>query len=70
MSLGAAAFGQGAQAYFNKSATHYVHNRRPEALTSVEEGLRKYPNDQKLKALADKLREEKTERRSKARSGK
>jgi lipopolysaccharide export LptBFGC system permease protein LptF len=52
-------FGQGAQAYFNNSATHYVHNRRADALRTVEEGIQKYPNDQKLKALADKLKEEK-----------
>src|SRR5688572_10039634 len=53
------AFCQGAQAYFNTSANHYVQNRRADALRSVEEGIRKYPGDQKLKALADKLKEEK-----------
>lgn len=54
------AFSQGnAQAYFNTSANHYVHNRRDDALRSVQTGLQKYPNDQKLKALADKLKEEK-----------
>ena len=53
------AFCQGAQAYFNTSANHYVQNRRADALRSVEEGIRKYPTDQKLKALADKLKEEK-----------
>jgi hypothetical protein len=59
--LGAAStgFGQGAQTYFNSSANLYVHNKRAEALKSVEEGIRKFPNDQKLKALADKLKEEK-----------
>jgi len=50
---------QGAQAYFNTSANHYVQNRRADALRSVEEGIRKYPSDPKLKALADKLKEEK-----------
>jgi len=50
---------QGAQAYFNTSANHYVQNRRADALRSVEEGISKYPSDQKLKALADKLKEEK-----------
>lgn len=53
------AYSQGAQAYFNNSATHYVHNRRADALKTVEEGLKKYPSDQKLRELADKLREEK-----------
>ena len=57
--FGATAFCQGAQAYFNTSANHYVQNRRADALRSVEEGMRKYPSDQKLKALADKLKEEK-----------
>lgn len=52
-------YSQGAQAYFNSSANLYVHNKRADALRSVEEGIRKFPNDQKLKALAEKLREEK-----------
>lgn len=54
-----ACFSQGAQSYFNTSANHYVQNRRADALTSVQAGLQKYPNDQKLKALADRLKEEK-----------
>jgi hypothetical protein len=52
-------FSQGAQAYFNTSANHYVQNRREDALRSVTAGMQKFPNDQKLKALADKLKEEK-----------
>lgn len=52
-------FSQGAQAYFNTSANHYVQNRREDALRSVQAGIQKYPNDQKLKALAEKLKEEK-----------
>ena len=54
-----AGFSQGPQAYFNTSANHYVQNRRGDALASVQAGLQKYPNDQKLKALSDKLKEEK-----------
>ena len=50
---------QGAQTYFNSSANLYVHNKRDEALRSVEAGIKKFPNDQKLKALAEKLKEEK-----------
>jgi hypothetical protein len=52
-------FSQDAQAYFNTSANHYVQNKREEALRSVQAGIQKYPNDQKLRALADKLKEEK-----------
>jgi Ca-activated chloride channel family protein len=52
-------FSQGAQAYFNTSANHYVQNRRDDALRSVQAGIQKYPDDQKLKALAEKLKEEK-----------
>lgn len=50
---------QGAQAYFNSTANLYVHDKKAEALRSVEEGMRKFPNDQKLKALAEKLKKEK-----------
>jgi hypothetical protein len=59
--LGCTAVGycQGAQAYFNSSANLYVHDKRADALRSVEEGIRKYPNDEKLKALAEKLKNEK-----------
>lgn len=58
-SLGSAdvALSQGAQGYFNSSANFYVQNKREDALRSVLTGLQKYPNDQKLKALADKLKE-------------
>jgi hypothetical protein len=59
LATGATCFSQGAQTYFNTSANHYVQNRRADALSSVQAGLQKYPNDQKLKALADKLKEEK-----------
>ncbi len=54
-----ACFSQGAQTYFNTSANHYVQNRRGDALASVQAGLQKYPNDQKLKALSERLKEEK-----------
>ena len=55
----AVSFSQGAQAYFNTSANHYVQNRRDDALRSVQAGIQKYPNDQKLRALEEKLKEEK-----------
>jgi len=59
LAFSSASFSQGAQAYFNTSANHYVQNRREDALRSVHAGMQKFPNDQKLKALADKLKEEK-----------
>jgi hypothetical protein len=59
LAFSAVSFSQGAQAYFNTSANHYVQNRRDDALRSVQAGIQKYPNDQKLRALADKLKEEK-----------
>src|ERR1044071_7090617 len=52
-------YGQGAQSYFDISANHYVNGRTPQAKQLVNEGLLKYPNDAKLKALADKMKEEK-----------
>src|SRR5689334_1093497 len=57
-----AAFAQGgAQAYFNTSADQYVKGKRAEAMQSGTEGLKKFPNDAKLKALDDKKKEEKKE---------
>ena len=59
LAFSAVSFSQGAQAYFNTSANHYVQNRRDDALRSVQAGIQKYPNDQKLRALAEKLKDEK-----------
>jgi hypothetical protein len=55
----------GAQAYFNTSADHYVKGKRAEAIRSVSEGLKKFPNDAKLKALADKMKQEQKEQEKK-----
>src|SRR6188474_2122911 len=52
-------YGQGAQTYFDASANHYVNGRTPQAKQMVSEGLQKYPNDAKLKALAEKMKEDK-----------
>jgi Ca-activated chloride channel family protein len=61
-----AAYAQGgAQAYFNTSADHYVKGKRAEAVQSVTEGLKKFPNDAKLKALADKMKQEQKEQEKK-----
>jgi hypothetical protein len=58
-------YGQGAQAYFNTSANLYVHGKNQQAIQSVTEGLKKYPSDPKLKALLDKLNEDKKEQQKK-----
>jgi hypothetical protein len=57
--LSTVGYTQGAQAYFNSSANLYVRDKKPEALRAVEEGMKKFPTDQKLKALAEKLKNEK-----------
>ena len=60
-----AGFSQSPQAYFNSSASLYVNGKNPEALASVTAGLKKYPSDSKLKALYDKLTQEKKEQEKK-----
>jgi len=56
--VGLTGYCQGAQTYFNTSANFYVNNKRSDAMRSLQEGIKKYPNDSKLRALADKLKEE------------
>src|SRR5688572_27357231 len=58
LTVGSAAFAQGAQAYFNQSANYYVGGKNAEALRAIGEGLQKYPGDPKLSALQKKLKEE------------
>jgi Skp family chaperone for outer membrane proteins len=53
-----AASAQGAQTYFNNSASHYIHGRNQQAIQTLSEGLKKYPNDAKLKELLGKMKEE------------
>src|SRR6478735_4896932 len=52
---------QSAQAYFNSSANYYVKDKKVEAMQNVRDGLAKYPNDEKLKALAEKMKQDKKE---------
>lgn len=52
-------FAQTAERYFNESAHMYVDNKPQQALQKVSEGLKKYPSDPQLNALAEKLKEEK-----------
>lgn len=51
-------FAQSVEEYFNISANHYVNARTPQAKQTLSEAFKKYPNDPKLKALAEKLKED------------
>jgi Mg-chelatase subunit ChlI len=49
---------QSAGDYFNRAARSYVKTQKEQALREVNDGLGKYPNDSKLKALKEKLEQE------------
>lgn len=49
---------QTAGEFFNRAARSYVKTAKEQALKEVNDGLNKYPNDTKLKALKDKLTQE------------
>lgn len=49
---------QSAGDYFNRAARSYVKTEKEDALKTVNDGLTKYPQDNKLKALKDKLEQE------------
>src|SRR5688572_12782284 len=49
---------QSAGDYFNKAARSYVKTDKENALKEVNDGLGKYPDDAKLKALKEKLEKE------------
>lgn len=44
--------------FFNRAARSYVKTAKEQALREVNDGLAKYPNDAKLKALKEKLEQE------------
>jgi len=52
---------QNASHYFNNAAKQYVNNDKAATGQTLAEGLAKYPNDQKLRALLDKLQKEEEE---------
>ena len=58
-------YAQNAQAYFNSSANYYVKDKKVEAMQTIRDGLTKFPNDEKLKALAEKMKQEKKEQEKK-----
>jgi Mg-chelatase subunit ChlI len=47
--------------FFNRAARSYVKTAKEQALKEVNDGLAKYPNDAKLKALKEKLNQEQEE---------
>jgi len=49
---------QSAGEFFNRAARSYVKTAKDQALKEVNDGLSKYPNDTKLKALKEKLNQE------------
>jgi len=56
--IGEAAIAQTAGDFFNRAARSYVKTAKDQALREVNDGLAKYPNDAKLKALKEKLEQE------------
>lgn len=44
--------------FFNRAARSYVKTEKEDALKTVNQGLSKYPEDQKLKALKEKLEQD------------
>lgn len=53
-----AIWAQNAGDFFNKAARSYVKTEKDQALTTVNEGLSKFPLDPKLKALKEKLEQD------------
>src|SRR6516162_8764747 len=49
---------QSADDYFNGGAHAYITNNIPDALKSVETGLKQYPDDVKLKKLYELLKQQ------------
>ncbi|WP_224995205.1 hypothetical protein [Cesiribacter sp. SM1] len=48
----------GPEGAFHAAANHYIAGQQQEALQTLEQGLRQYPNDQKLQALHQKLKQQ------------
>jgi hypothetical protein len=56
--IGETAIAQTAGDFFNRAARSYVKTAKEQALREVNDGLTKFPNDAKLKALKEKLEQE------------
>ncbi|GMQ27678.1 hypothetical protein [Algoriphagus confluentis] len=58
MGISCAVLAQSAGDFFNRAARSYVKTQKDQALETVNNGLSKYPEDAKLKALKEKLEKE------------
>ena len=56
-------FSKTSSEYYGEAAFLYIENRLPSAEILCEEGLSKYPQDQKLQMLLDRIREAKDEQK-------
>jgi len=56
-----ASYAQTAGDFFNKAARSYVKTEKEQALQTVNDGLSKFPGDNKLQALKEKLEQEQGE---------
>ena len=52
-----ALFAQSATDYFHIAANYYVNANKKSAQSNIQEGIRKFPDNQKLKNLASKIEE-------------
>ncbi|MTI86853.1 MAG: hypothetical protein FH748_02670 [Balneolaceae bacterium] len=52
------AYAQGADEYFHNGAQSFIKSNLQEAISQVQQGLAQYPNDPKLNALMQQLREQ------------
>ncbi|MDG1804324.1 hypothetical protein [Flavicella sp.] len=48
-----------ADGYFNSGAQDFIHNELEKAIATIDQGLKKFPNDENLNELKEKLIEEK-----------
>jgi Ca-activated chloride channel homolog len=62
-----AARAQTADDFFNSGAHSYISNNIPDALKSVESGLKQYPDDVKLKKLYELLKQQQKSRSNQSR---
>ena len=58
------AFAKTASEYYKEASFLYLENRLPSAEILCEEALAKYPQDQKLQMLLDRIREAKEEQKN------
>lgn len=54
-------FGQSSTDYFNHAANEYIYQNEQVALNTIDIGLTKYPGDEELSALKEKIEKDKQE---------